>query len=308
MSNVLSIQYKICPICNSTYKVWAKKYADNINFQICQCINCEFAFINPRPNLKWLEQWYSLSGHHTSSESISLLSYDEIIKKEIDFPNSSMDAKRILHHIKSVIDFNQGNKLLDVGSGYGFFTKEAILNNFEVTAIELAEFEKSISVKLTNVQPVSTTFENFDSKNELFTVVLFSQILEHAEDVNNWLKKANSLLVNGGVIAIALPNFNSFVRLLLGIKDPYIIPPAHLNYFNSKSLSHLLLKSGFEVQKIETVSRIPLTSFSKRKFLKIFYLDYLFYAIFLLVLKIMDFFRLGIMLNVYAKKTSDQIK
>jgi 2-polyprenyl-3-methyl-5-hydroxy-6-metoxy-1,4-benzoquinol methylase len=45
--------------------------------------------------------------------------------------------------IKRLMDGRHGmsGRLLDVGSGYGFFSREAVTNDFRVVAIELAENE-----------------------------------------------------------------------------------------------------------------------------------------------------------------------
>ena len=82
------------------------------------------------------------------------------------------------------------------------------------------------------------------------------KILEHALDVNGWVRKAGSLLAPGGVLAIALPNFGSFLRLALQENDPYVCPPAHLNYFTAKNLSLLLQRHGFSVAAVQWISRI----------------------------------------------------
>jgi hypothetical protein len=83
-----------------------------------------------------------------------------------------------------------------------------------------------------------------------------SQILEHVSDVNSWMRNAWGLLKRGGTIAIALPNFNSMFRLVLGRRDPYIIPPEHLNFFSTGNLKALLSKHGFKVIREENFGPI----------------------------------------------------
>jgi 2-polyprenyl-3-methyl-5-hydroxy-6-metoxy-1,4-benzoquinol methylase len=193
-------------------------------------------------------------------------------------------------------------RFLDVGCGYGFFSKTASQNGFEVTAIEMASVERNIAAELTGLKIYSTSFEEFSYINNSFEVILMSQILEHVLDVNQWMIKASSLLSSNGILVIALPNFGSLFRLILQENDPYIIPPAHLNYFSHKSLSLLLQKHGFEIIKVNYVSRLPLSSIKKRllrfgKFVPLIANVFIPPALWLI-----DTIKMGSMINVYARK------
>ena len=70
---------------------------------------------------------------------------------------------------------------------------------------------------IANVEPVidckegtSIVVEDYSCDAGSFDVINLSQILEHAFDINLWASKAHHCLRKGGVLAIALPNFNSF--------------------------------------------------------------------------------------------------
>lgn|GEM_PF-3360279 len=132
---------------------------------------------------------------------------------------------------------------------------------------------------------------------------MLSQILEHVQDVQNWIQKAHTLLSNDGLIVVALPNFDNLTRMILQEKEPYICPPAHLNYFNKTSLVKLLESNGFQIEKVEFDSRIPLSSIEKRMILKKNTVPIFNIAV-KIILKIMNLTGRGIMLNVYARKVS----
>ena len=103
-------------------------------------------------------------------------------------------------------------------------------------------------------------------------------------------------------MAIAVPNYGSIFRMIMQEHDPYICPPAHLNFFNPNSLSKLLEKHGFKVERIQWVSRIPKKSFERRlpEFIKL--LLPVINVASSVFLKIIDAFHLGIMINIYARK------
>ena len=85
---------------------------------------------------------------------------------------------------------------------------------------------------LTGLDPVASSFEDFECAPSSFSAVLMSQILEHVCDINQWIIKAHDILADDGVLAIALPNFGSVFRRVMQEKSPYITPPEHLNFFN----------------------------------------------------------------------------
>jgi hypothetical protein len=131
-----------------------------------------------------------------------------------------------------------------------------------------------------------------------------SQILEHALDVQFWLARVRELLREGGIVAIALPNFGSLIRHVLQENDPFVTPPAHLNYFNPHNLGLLLSRCGFTVRRVQSVSRVPPGALNRR-------LGRLpspataFAASFASVAaRAMDLANVGMMVNIYASKNS----
>lgn len=226
------------------------------------------------------------------------------MQKEVIYPNSTLDAKRMIETIIELVGADKNKRILDVGCGYGFFSKAAIDNGFDVTALELAAIERSIANELLGLEPIESSFENFVRPAAKFDVVLMSQILEHAQDINLWIEKAHDLLESNGIFAIALPNFCSIFRRLLQENDPYVCPPAHLNFFNPENLTKILIRHGFEVEKIQWVSRIPKQSLKNRMPSVGQPLLPLINGIVRTMLKGIDLCHLGMMITVYARKTS----
>lgn len=292
-----------CPICKSPPRRWAVKRYGNDDYTIDRCLKCGYAFVNPRPSLNFLKAHYSKSERGTSLNSQSL---ESVIAAEAVDPNSTIDAKRIIATIGHLMvgRHNMSRRLLDVGSGYGFFSREAVTNDFQVISIELAENERQISRLVSGIDPISTTFEDLELNSSSVSVVLMSQILEHAWDVEAWVYKAWQLLENDGILAIALPNFGSLQRIILQGDEPYICPPEHLNFFTPGALTKLLKKNGFVVEKIQHVSRLPRSTIKKRMPGIAAPLVSPLWILANKTLQIVDFMRLGSIINVYARKVS----
>ncbi|XOV91154.1 MAG: class I SAM-dependent methyltransferase [Bacteroidota bacterium] len=272
-----------CQICGSEGKLWKRVS----HFDIYQCSDCRFGFVYPYLTQDQIKSIYSTSGHGDKYLEVSL---EQVYEAERIYPNSSIDSIRLVDKIRK---YNpaQNPRTLDVGAGYGFYTKELQDKGYNVTPLELAANEKKILKEMIGLQPVSSTYEEFDPK-EKYGTILMSQILEHAADPVFWAKKTHHLLDKDGLWVIAVPHFNSWSRRLMQEREFYIIPPEHLNYFTNKSLQILLEKHGFEILEMETISRLP---WHKVPVPGIRYLGNPF-------LKLMDKVGIGMMLNVVARK------
>jgi 2-polyprenyl-3-methyl-5-hydroxy-6-metoxy-1,4-benzoquinol methylase len=257
MRETMKQSLRYCPICGSRIAAWRIKHTAAGTFPIDRCASCHYAFANPRPTDHFLKEFYSMSGHTRDGTSCGQ-TLETVLADEAASPNSTVDAKSMLDTVVALLprDWLPGAKLLDVGCGYGFFSREARDRGFAVTAIELAASERLIASKLIGVAPVNTAFEEFECAPGEYSVVLMSQILEHALDVNRWLRKTQDLLRDEGVLAIAVPNFGSLFRRCLQENEPFIIPPAHLNFFSGTNLALLLERHGFAVRTTRWTSRI----------------------------------------------------
>jgi SAM-dependent methyltransferase len=251
----VAITWHSCPICEGTAELWNRVKG----YQLERCLHCGFVFVNPRPDREEMSKYYRSIGGHCRADTISP---GEVLERERFFPNSTVDAARMIANTVRVVE--PGEPLLDVGSGYGFYSREALRRGFVVEALEIAPFERACTAELVGIEPLDVEFEDLPESPDRYGVVLMSQILEHAVDINEWVAKARRLLRKKGVLCIAVPNFASFLRRALGTRDPFIHPPVHLNYFSQRSAELLLAKHGFVVWRMETISRLPPDALSKR--------------------------------------------
>lgn len=295
--------YKACPVCESTIDTWRSMKVENVQYNIDLCSECGFAFVNPRPSLEFLMEFYSAVGHGGSHSNSIAPDLKSVIEGERKDPVSTIDAERIIQTIRSYSSSSSNQKFLDVGCGYGIFSKEALDAGFDVSALDLADNERKIYQGMTGLTPVKSSFEDFECAPNSLSVILMSQILEHALDVNLWIEKAHGLLDDDGVIAIALPNYGSLFRRIMQEKEPYICPPEHLNFFSPNSLSKLLEKHGFEVEKVQWISRLPKSTFEKRMPAIGRPLLPIVYKLSSISLKTIDTLHLGSIINIYARKS-----
>ena len=293
----LNLNFSYCPVCTGNTQLWRSKTVNGVIYDICACENCHFGFVNPRPNYEDLQLYYSSQIH----KGLVPKTLEEVLQSEVDYPNATVDAKRIISFLKKMLK-STGN-LLDVGCGCGIFSKEAIDHGFAVTAIEAADSERCIARQMIGIDPIAIPFEEFEP-NISFNAILMSQVLEHSADPMLWLRKANKLLNIGGAIAIAVPNFSSLFDLFLKEKSPFVSPPEHLNFFNEHNLYIALEKSGFKVCCSYTVSRLPKNTIVKKLPL-LLPLGIPLNIFQEMLTKSMDYVNMGMFVNIFASKAKE---
>ena len=239
--------------CKSNF--WAVKN----NFQIRTCATCDHAFIADGLSGDDLAQHYSSSIKYHEG-------YEDDLRKQ-RFPGSRSDAIKYISLIQSALAESRGPiTFLEVGAGWAYASRIASSKGWIVDAIE---YSPECISSLSNVLPSESiiyqgSFESFcEHTSKTYDAILMSQVLEHALDPGEWLSKAHKLLRPGGCLVVAVPQFKGIYGFL-GIRDPFLTPPEHLNFFTRRSLRLLASRMGFEVFRVAGYSRVPFYNIKRR--------------------------------------------
>jgi len=252
-----------CPACGSSVKKpWLSKEISGVKFNLDKCCACGTGYVNPQPSAESLKSFYACLGHG----SRSLTSFDKVMASEIEFPNSTVDAQRMVTYAKKLLGPCKDDKAkaLDIGSGYGFFSKAALEQGFQVIAVNPASAENRIFQELNGFEPIPLFFEEVDFDTEKFDLVILSQVLEHLSDPFQVLVKVRKLIKPEGVIAIAVPNVDAILIKILKSRSSFLGLPEHIIHFSRQSLSAILQRAGFNVNLHRYISRIPYYGISNR--------------------------------------------
>ncbi|QQG43504.1 MAG: class I SAM-dependent methyltransferase [Candidatus Daviesbacteria bacterium] len=151
----------------------------------------------------------------------------------------------------------RGEKLLDIGTGYGFALLEAKRKGYQPVGIEPSPELSKIASKAHGVKVINDFFENVKFPIESFHLVSMFDSIEHMLNPQASLKKAAALVKPGGFLVITTPDINSLSAKLF-YKYWFHLKNEHYYYFNKEILKNLLLKNGFTV-KISMGQKRPLT-------------------------------------------------
>jgi 2-polyprenyl-3-methyl-5-hydroxy-6-metoxy-1,4-benzoquinol methylase len=231
-----------CVLCGSDR--FQTIYLDNPS-SIVECKDCQLVFFNPQPSPAYLQGYYSSQIGYMSSIEENLRSFEAE-------PKSWQDtANWIFYKIYQHKPEEKGERLLDVGSAYGFFLMFAKKRGLDVLGLEIStETSKYARQHGIEVQNVSLADAKLDDRS--FDIVTMNNVLEHTLNPVTELEKAFSVLKPSGIIYIGVPNWDSLVSRVDGFHWKMKSWPNHLYYFTPETLERMLTKVGFTVKETFT--------------------------------------------------------
>ena len=221
-----------CPLCQSRQAVVA--YGDFSPYAIARCSACQFYYLSPRLTKAAMLQEYQKDNYFEGDDA----GYDSYLAQEVALRAT---FRRLLRTLKR--SNIQGQRLLEVGCGYGYLLDEArpdfsvrVGTDFSAYAVEQAKrFTSQVYCGDIGALP----------KGESFDCVISAHVIEHVYDPEQFLRSLKAQLHPGGSIVIATPNMGSFWRLAMGKRWPSFKLPEHVLYFDRRSLTLLMQRVGF---------------------------------------------------------------
>ena len=213
-----------------------------------------FLQVRPTPTEEEITRFYAEEFYSSKYQAFnnSALEVQEADREFHDAHRSDI-ANKITELLNRPLD---GVRILDIGCGWGQTMKFLADRGGECygfdPAPEAVDYVKSLGLQCTRAG--MERMDVFGGKR--FDVVMLMNVLEHLADPVNVVAEIKEAVLNdGGLLVIEVPNeFNDFQvagQQLHGLKEWWVAPPAHLNYFSGTTLSSLLQGAGLDVRHLE---------------------------------------------------------
>lgn len=231
------------------------RLAHDKNHDILDCQSCGFRHAVPLPEPAALEQAYR--ENYYAGEKPTFLSHAAEDQAWAELAQTDR-----LEIFERSLPPSQ-RRLLDIGSGPGFFLKTAKSRGWRVLGIEPSR-QAAAHARELGVEVVEGFF-NAETAPGLgrFDVVHMNNVLEHIPDPISLVGLARDLLVPGGIACINVPNdfspFQLAASAAQNTREWWLALPHHLNYFDFSSLCGLVERLGFQV--IERTTSFPMETF-----------------------------------------------
>ena len=219
-----------CPICKKSRG--APLHPEG-SFQMVRCPSCQFIFLNPRPTLDSLLRFYQ---KYLPEEQTSIKSWERMMKPVF------RRAANLL------VQYRRSGRLLDVGTGFGFFPAEMKKRGWEVAGVEISQKAMDYARDVFGLTIFPGPLEEAAFPDNDFDAVTGFYVVEHLSHPMAFLGECHRILKPGGLLLLRYPHTTPIKNFLqfLGIKNGLYDLPAHLSDFSPKMIQQCLEKIGFE--------------------------------------------------------------
>lgn len=218
----------------------SSRVRDSPNHKIILCKKCGHVQLHPVPTSSEDKIFYD---ENKQAKNIKVNYNIGILRHR-----SRFDTERRVKIVKSLMP--KKGKVLDIGSGYGFFLELMQKNGYQVIGIEVSKERRKISKKISDAKLLNINFNEQVPDIGKFDMIVMFHVLEHLSNPINFLKNILKLLKPRGKILLEVPNVNDYQLELNKSYKKWYWQRAHLNYFAQKTLKVVLRNAGFKKVKI----------------------------------------------------------
>jgi SAM-dependent methyltransferase len=228
-----------CGICGATIHAFLFSARDTTFrttaevFSIGRCTSCGVVQTVPRPPHGELGRYYP-------QVYFPVGGFNQAYYRRTIRPSQEEKLEIVRRH-------RSGGTLLDVGSGAGFFVKEAREKGFQAQGVEVSSLAVEFGVRTFGIPLTQGDIHHATFEAGSFDVITLWHVLEHLERPVETLRKVRALLKSSGVLIIAVPNFDSLQARWFKERWYHLDVPRHLYHFTPTTLGDLLREEGYGV-------------------------------------------------------------
>lgn len=241
-----------CIICGNTHSEQIYIVPDHLitheSFALHACSNCRFRFIKNPPPKEDAHRYYETSEYVEHSDDNT-----GIINRVYH-----RARKWMLHYKHSMlIKEKKRKKILDFGTGTGYFLNNMKSRGFDVVGVEIStkaqDFgRENFGLEIHHPEEIYTP-----SFEQGFGYITLWHVLEHVYDIRKVLSRVRELLDDDGVLVVALPNYQCLEAEIYGAYWNGYDAPRHLWHFSPDQFSELAQQHGYRLKYTKVLPLDP---------------------------------------------------
>jgi SAM-dependent methyltransferase len=211
-------------------------------FQVQTCGSCAFRWTSPRPSDEHIGPYYNSPdylSHNNQKKTLFSLVYNTL-----RLWAAGQKVRSVVQHLRTKTPSQTPRKgaWLDVGCGIGVFLQAAKRQGYGAVGVELSESAR-LQASQRLQEPV---YEQLEQATGTYQAITLWHVLEHLPHPEETLKKLWELAEPGAVLAIAVPNPDSWDAKHYGTDWAAWDVPIHFWHFNQSSVKTLLGRTGWK--------------------------------------------------------------
>lgn len=239
--------FENCPLCQREIQYYPKD-----NYELIRCENCHHQFLQmPAEQSLDIKSLYQQENYYSECGGSGMTS-DGYISEGLKDGLSQFYFKIRLKEVAGFVANDKIVNYLDYGCSAGQIVAMAKQElGWNALGLDLSPTSVKHAKKL-GINVEQGDADSLLQAEKKFDVISLYHCLEHIIDPESLLIKLHAGLEENGLIAIEVPNIHSIASKLKGENWKGRLLPYHIHHFHSETLSRLLTKCGYRIEKIWT--------------------------------------------------------
>jgi 2-polyprenyl-3-methyl-5-hydroxy-6-metoxy-1,4-benzoquinol methylase len=235
---------QVCMLCSNTGLCFVDNLRDDDDHWVAECLSCGHIQQTPLPTVEEDNEYYQKN--EMSRRLVSKMEMDDWAMM-MKYEEYGEEHCNIISKIIPSIE----NKILEIGSGYGWFVEKMRAKGYFCDGIELSDEKRAMALKRSKTELLSYNLLIDDLPAGVsvedgggYDMICMFFVLEHILDPILLLTKSLSMLKPGGRLLAVVPNYFDHLKLLCDEYNAFTYFRAHLSYFKPETLRLLFEKIG----------------------------------------------------------------
>lgn len=218
-------------------------------FALWRCAGCDFLFTQDPPSAEEAGRYYQGEEYISHSDN-----QEGVVNKLYHKARDYMLGQKF----RLVDRTTAGKRLLDYGTGTGYFTDFMNRKGYAAEGIEIDPAARRYGAEKFGIVVRAPEALFSELQPDSFDVITLWHVLEHLYDPQRYLDRFRTLLSAKGKLIVAVPNHKSKDAKAYGSDWAAYDVPRHLWHFSPATMRKMMKKAGFRV--VETL-HMPLDPF-----------------------------------------------